>query len=42
MILFKPEHVEPIRKREKTQTRRRGKCRWKVGSIRQAKWGGRF
>lgn len=37
MILFKPEHVDPIKKREKTQTRRRGKWRWKVGAIHQAK-----
>ena len=37
MILFKPEHVEPIQKNIKTQTRRKGKCRWKLGSIHQAK-----
>lgn len=30
MILFKPEHVGPIQRREKTQTRR-------IGSIHQAK-----
>lgn len=37
MILFKPEHVEPILRGQKTQTRRIGKRRWKVGSIHQAK-----
>jgi hypothetical protein len=37
MILFKPEHVEPILRGEKTQTRRIGKCRWRPGSIHQAK-----
>lgn len=37
MILFKPEHVDPIKKDIKTQTRRLGKLRWKVGSIHQAK-----
>lgn len=37
MILFKPEHVEPILSGCKTQTRRTGKLRWKVGAIRQAK-----
>ncbi len=33
MILFKPEHVPLILNRTKTQTRRLGKCRWKVGSV---------
>jgi len=37
MILFKPEHVEPILRGEKTQTRRIGRCRWRPGSIHQAK-----
>lgn len=37
MILFKPEHVEPILRGQKTQTRRIGKKRWNVGSIHQAK-----
>lgn len=39
MILFKHEHVQPILDDRKTQTRRTGKMRWKVGSIRQAKTG---
>lgn len=33
MILFRPEHVEPILSGRKTQTRRLGKRRWKVGGI---------
>ena len=33
MILFKPEHVEPILTGYKTQTRRLGKKRWNVGSV---------
>jgi hypothetical protein len=37
MILFKPEHVPMILDGTKTQTRRKGKRRWKVGSIHQAK-----
>lgn len=37
MILFKQEHVRPILKGEKTQTRRVGTKRWNVGSIHQAK-----
>ncbi|NPV80716.1 MAG: ASCH domain-containing protein [Firmicutes bacterium] len=37
MILFKPEHVEPILAGRKTQTRRVGKKRWNVGSIHQAR-----
>lgn len=39
MILFKQEHVGPILDKRKTQTRRTGKRRWKVGAIRQAKTG---
>jgi len=37
MILFKPEHKDLILKDEKTQTRRRGKLRWKIGAVHQAK-----
>lgn len=37
MILFKPEHVEPIIAGRKTQTRRAGSKRWNVGSIHQCK-----
>lgn len=37
MILFKPEHVAPIIQGRKTQTRRIGKRRWRIGSIHQAK-----
>lgn len=37
MILFRPEHVAPIQRDEKTHTRRRGKRRWKVGSVHQAR-----
>jgi len=33
MILFKPEHAAPILAGTKTQTRRMGKRRWKVGSV---------
>lgn len=39
MILFKQEHVQPILNGTKTQTRRTGKKRWKIGAIRQAKTG---
>lgn len=35
MILFKPEHVEPILSGRKTQTRRLGKKRWNAGSVHQ-------
>jgi len=37
VILFKPEHVQPILEGRKTQTRRTGKKRWNVGSVHQAK-----
>lgn len=38
MILFKPEHVEPILSGRKTQTRRFWKtCRVKIGSVHQAR-----
>lgn len=37
MILFKEEHVRPILKGCKTQTRRLGKKRWNVGSVHLAK-----
>lgn len=37
MILFKPEHVEPILAGVKTQTRRTGKRRWNIGSIHQCR-----
>jgi hypothetical protein len=37
--LFKQEHVEPILADRKTQTRRTGMLRWKVGAIRQIKTG---
>lgn len=37
MILFKPEHVKPILRREKTQTRRLGNKRWNVGAVHQCK-----
>lgn len=33
MILFRPEHVEMILSGRKTQTRRLGKRRWKVGGV---------
>jgi hypothetical protein len=33
VILFKPEHVAPVLDDTKTQTRRTGKRRWKVGSV---------
>lgn len=39
MILFEPEHVQLILQGIKTQTRRTGKHRWKIGAIRQAKTG---
>ncbi|MEW6016517.1 MAG: ASCH domain-containing protein [Pseudomonadota bacterium] len=37
MILFKPEHVQPILEGRKTQTRRTGKRRWNVGAVHQAR-----
>lgn len=37
MLLFKPEHVEPIRRGVKTQTRRRGNRRWNVGACHQCR-----
>lgn len=37
MILFKPEHVDPILMGRKTQTRRLGKKRWNIGSVHQAR-----
>lgn len=37
MLLFKPEHVEPILSGRKTQTRRLGRKRWKVGSVHQCR-----
>ncbi|SHJ15255.1 ASCH domain-containing protein [Desulfofundulus thermosubterraneus] len=37
LILFKPEHVEPILPSHKTQTRRLGKKRWKAGSVHQCR-----
>jgi len=38
VLLFKPEHVEPILRGEKTQTRRVWKqCRAKIGAIHKAK-----
>jgi hypothetical protein len=37
VILFKPEHVEPILNGTKTQTRRLGKKRWNVGAVHQAR-----
>lgn len=37
MILLKQEHVKVILSGRKTQTRRRGKCRWRIGSIHLAK-----
>lgn len=37
MILFKPMFVGPILAGTKTQTRRTGSKRWKIGSIHQAK-----
>ena len=36
MILFKPAMVPLILSGQKTVTRRRGKCRWRVGAIHQA------
>ena len=36
MILFRPEAVEPILEGRKTQTRRIGRRRWRVGAIHQA------
>jgi len=35
VILFKPEHVEPILNGTKYQTRRLGAKRWNVGAIHQ-------
>ena len=37
MILFRQEHVKPILEGRKTETRRTGKARWKIGSIHQAR-----
>ena len=37
LILFKPEHVQPILEGRKTQTRRLGQKRWNIGSIHQCK-----
>ena len=37
MILFKPEHMEPIINGRKTQTRRLGKKRWNVGAVHQCR-----
>lgn len=37
MILFKPEHAPMINNGTKTQTRRKGKRRWRVGSVHQCK-----
>jgi len=37
LILFKPEHVGPILSGQKTQTRRTGKKRWRVGSVHQCR-----
>lgn len=37
MILFKKRFIEAILSGQKTQTRRTGKERWKVGSIHQAR-----
>ncbi len=37
MLLFKPEHVDMILEGRKTQTRRTGKRRWKVGSTHQCR-----
>jgi hypothetical protein len=33
MILFREEHVEPILRGRKTQTRRNGEFRWLTGSV---------
>ena len=37
VILFRPEHVEPILRSTKTQTRRQGKKRWNVGALHQCR-----
>jgi len=37
VIVFKPEHVEPILDRRKTETRRLGKRRWREGAIHQCR-----
>ncbi len=37
MILFRPEHVDPILAGTKTQTRRLGAKRWNVGAVHQAR-----
>ncbi|MDD5009982.1 MAG: hypothetical protein PHC68_16465, partial [Syntrophorhabdaceae bacterium] len=37
MILFHPEHVQPILDGLKVKTRRRGGKRWKVNSVHRAK-----
>ena len=39
MILFKAQHAEPILAGQKTQTRRKGKLRWLVGSVQQCRCG---
>lgn len=36
-MLFKPEHILPIQRKKKTQTRRTGKKRWSIGKIYQCK-----
>ena len=37
MILFKPEHVEPILSGRKIDTRRMGRRRWRDGAVHQAR-----
>jgi hypothetical protein len=37
VLLFRPEYVAPILAGTKTQTRRLGPRRWKVGSVHQAR-----
>jgi hypothetical protein len=37
LLLFKPEHAELIVSGRKTQTRRLGRKRWKVGSVHQCR-----
>ena len=37
MILFQDEHVQPILRGRKTQTRRMGKKRWNIGAVHLAK-----
>ena len=36
-MLFKAEHIEPIQRRKKTQTRRAGRKRWIVGNCYQCR-----